>query len=367
MTPSPAIDLPFPEFEKRLKKLQEYQKSANLDAIFILSEVNLYYFTGLVCDNGVLVLKKGEEPVFYTDFRYIIMAQRKAPGLKSELLWAPRDEQDILSAAGKDWGRIGYEGAISAKRYLKLHDALPKAEWTDISEDIMTFRSIKSEAEQKLMRLAIQRNDEMFQNLIKHIKIGMTEWEMRNFVRGETDRLGQGEAFATIACVGKNAAECHHEPDETVLENGQSILIDQGVRVNHYCSDMTRCAFFGEPTPIYKELHKIVHEANRKAMAAVKPGVPCCDIHEIARSVIDKAGYGNNFGHALGHSVGLEIHENPNFSPNCKTLAQAGMLITIEPGIYLPGEIGIRLEDMILVTETGCELLSQTPHDWVIR
>ena len=359
---SPAGDLPFKEFAGRLKKFQGIQKKLKLDAVFILSEVNVYYFTGLTCDNAVLLCIDGKEPVFYTDFRYIVMARRKAPGLKSELLWAPSEEAETLASKGKKWGRIGYEGTISAARFLKLREAFPDAEWVDVSGDVMKMRSIKSPAEQRVIRRAIAANDMMYQNFLRQVQSGQTEWQMRSFIRREADRLGQGEAFSTIVCVGKNAAECHHEPDETALRQGQPILCDLGVLVDHYCSDMTRCAFIGTPTKLYRELHEVVHRANREAIKAVKPGVPCCDIDAIARDVIGKAGYGKNFGHGLGHSFGLEIHEMPAFSPRVSTPLAPGMVITVEPGIYLPGHIGIRLEDDILVTRTGCELLSKTEH-----
>ena len=360
---SPAADLPFAEFAKRLKKLQAYQKREKLDALFVLTEVNLYYFTGLTCDNGVLLAVRGKEPEFYTDFRYIVMAKRKAPGLKSELIWSARDEKQVLADKGKTWRRIGYEGKISASRFLSLKAAFPDAEWIDVSGGIMEMRSIKSSAEQRVMRRAIARNDDLFGMLLGQLEFGQTEWSMRAFVRRACDILGQGEAFDTIACVGANAAECHHEPDETVLTKGKPLLVDLGVRVDHYCSDMTRCVCFGRPTKLYTELHRIVHEANRAAIKAIKPGVPCCEIDAVARDYIAKAGYGKAFGHSLGHSVGLEIHEMPGFASTCKTPLKPGMLITVEPGIYLPNRAGVRLEDMILVTRTGCEILSQTPHD----
>jgi Xaa-Pro aminopeptidase len=139
-------------------------------------------------------------------------------------------------------------------------------------------------------------------------------------------------------------------------------LLDLGLKLDHYCSDMTRCVFFGTPTPLYRDLHTIVLEANQRAIRAIAPGALCCDIDAIARQHITKTGYGAYFGHGLGHAVGLEIHETPSFSSACKTALKPGMVLTVEPGIYLPGKAGLRIEDVVLVTRSGCEVLSQTPR-----
>jgi len=263
---------------------------------------------------------------------------------------------------GTGWRRVGYEGNMEAARFLRLQAALPDVEWIDISGTIAELRAIKSPAELRAVQAAIAANDQLFATLLKQITPGMSEWDVRALARQEANRLGQGEAFDTIACVGRNGAECHHHPDDTRLKYGQPLLIDLGLKLNHYCADMTRCVFYGRPTPRYRELYAIVLEANRKAIRSIKPGIPCCDIDAIARKHIDKAGFGMYFGHSLGHGLGLEVHESPSFSPNCKTVLKPGMVITVEPGIYLPGKLGVRIEDVIRVTRTGCEVLTQTPR-----
>jgi Xaa-Pro aminopeptidase len=361
-TPRPARDLPAAEFQARVKRLLASQKRQRLDACLLFTEVNRYYFTGLKTSNGLLLTQPGSEPTFYTDFRYLTSSKRQAPWLPCSLLWRQAEEQAKLGKLGKGWLRIGYEGSLDATRFLRLKAALPQAEWVDVSDLVSELRSVKSRAEQAVMRAAAAANDRLFAAVLKEIVPGMSEWEIRNRVRVEADRIGQGEAFDTIACVGKNGAECHHHPDETVLKRGQPLLIDLGVKLDHYCSDMTRCTFFGAPTRLYRDLHSIVLEANRRAIRAIRPGVPCCEIDEIARSHIAKAGYGAYFGHGLGHSVGLEIHEMPSFAVTCKTCLKPGMVLTVEPGIYLPGKIGIRIEDLVLVTRDGCDVLSQTPR-----
>ena len=359
----PARDLPSKEFAGRTRRLCALLERDRLDAALVLTEVNRYYFTGLLASNGLLLVQRRRTPVFYTDFRYLVMARRCLSFLPSRELWRAADEPSVISALGKAWRRVGYEGQLDAARFNRLKTALPQVEWVDVSARLSEMRAVKSLAEQRAVRAAAAANDRVFAEVLKGISPGQTEWDVRNSVRTWADRLGQGEAFDTIACVGRNAAECHHHPDETVLKRGQSLLIDLGVRLDHYCSDMTRSVFCGSPAPLYREILGVVLEANRKAIRAIRPGRRCADIDAVARRHIEKAGYGAHFGHGLGHALGLEIHEPPNFSAACKTELKPGMVLTVEPGIYLPGRLGVRIEDVVLVTRSGCEVLSQTPRE----
>lgn len=357
---NPAENLPQSEFVSRTKKLNGVLKRLKLDALFIHSEVNRYYFTGLMTSNGIILAERGEEPMFFTDFRYLIAARRDVQSMPSKLLWKAADHKKILAGFGSGWKRIGYEGSLSAARYLKMKEALPDAEWVDVCEEIAKLRSIKSVAERKAIRKACAANDRMLDMVLSQIEIGMCEWEISGIVRRTADLLGQGEAFDTIVCVGRNGAECHHHPGRTVLRKNKLLLTDLGVKVDHYCSDMTRTNVFGTPDKLYKKIYKIVLNANRKAISRIKPGVACEKIDKVARDYITKAGYGKLFDHGLGHGLGLEVHEAPNFSPGNKTVLKPGMVMTVEPGIYLPGRLGIRVEDVILVTRDGCEVLSSS-------
>jgi Xaa-Pro aminopeptidase len=334
-----------------------------LDALLVATDVNRYYLTGLETSNGLFLSERGQPPAFYTDFRYLVMAKGRLTFMPSKKIWRPADEPAVLAGMGAAWRRVGYEGSLSAARFNKLKEALPKVEWVDVGPELAVLRSVKSRAEQRVIRAAVAANDRLFAAALRQAVPGMTEWEIRLAVRREADRLGQGEAFDTIACVGRNAAECHHHPDETALKQGQLLLLDLGVRVDHYCSDMTRTVFLGKPPPALRDVHRIVLEANRKAVRAIRPGRRCDEIDAVARGHIEKAGYGDHFGHGLGHSLGLEIHESPNFASTCKTVLKPGMVLTVEPGIYLPGRLGVRIEDVILVTRDGCEVLSQTPRE----
>lgn len=362
MRPVPAQSLPPSEFQNRMKRLVSLVRKRKLDAVLLTDELTNYYFTGLSSDNGLLTVTAAG-PVYRTDFRYLVMARRVAPWLTCRQLWNPALEKEQLAELGKEWSRVGYEGSLSSTRYLAWKDALPQVEFTDVRPMTAELRSVKSRAELRVIRRAVLLNDAIFQAAVRHLEKGETEWGLRTKIRGLMDSFGQGEAFDTIVCAGKNAAECHHEPDVTPLRRGQTVLIDMGVKVDHYCSDMTRTFFWGKPSRLFTELYQLVHEANRAAIAAIKPGVPCCAIDAVARDYITRAGYGEAFQHSLGHSFGLFIHESPGFASRCETKLKPGMVITVEPGIYLPGRIGIRIEDDVLVTANGCEVLTQTPHE----
>jgi len=361
----PAENLPQSEFAARTRRLNGVMRRLKLDALFVMTEVNRYYFTGLLTSNGLIMAERGEEPLFFTDFRYLTAAKKELLCMPSKLLWSAKEEKGVLAGFGCCWKRVGYEGAISAARFNQLQAALPDVEWVDIQSEIGTLRSVKSAAESTAMRRACAANDRMLDNVLNQIEIGMTEWEISGLIRQEAEKLGQGVAFESIVCAGRNGAECHHHPDNTALRKNQLLLLDLGVKVDHYCSDMTRTTFFGKPGALYQKIYQIVRDANRKAISRIKPGVTCEEIDKVARDHISKAGYGKYFGHGLGHGLGLEVHESPNFSAGNKTVLKPGMVMTVEPGIYLPGRLGVRVEDVILVTRSGCDVISSADRSGV--
>jgi len=352
----PARQLPILEFDTRIKELDARRVRQSLDAVFVITQINRHYLTGLDASNGLLLL--ADAPAFYTDFRYLIMARKCVSFLPVQRLWKSSEEQDALAKLGKGWRRVGYEGSLDAKRFEAFRAALPQAEWVDISDIINEMRSVKSPAEQQALRRAVRANDTVFARVRGQLRDGMREWDVRNIIRREMDIVGQGEAFDTIVCAGRNSAECHHHPDGTVLRKDRPVLIDMGVKLDHYCSDMTRSFCLGAAPPFYREIHRIVQDANRKAIKAIRPGRACADIDAVARKHIAAAGYGKYFDHSLGHALGMEVHETPSFAPSGKGVLKPGMVLTVEPGIYFPGRFGIRIEDVILVTPDGCEVLT---------
>ncbi len=362
MTSLPPRSQPAKEYERRIRALVTTLRRRNLDGAVITEGVSRLYYTGFESTAGTLLVDAAEGLVFIVDFRYILMARKAMPFAKCVL--QKSGAPSCVKHHTRKWRTAGYEARMSVASFDRLKAQLGHIEsWTAVDDAISSQRSVKSKAEQAILRKAIAANDKLYAKVLGQIRPGMTEWEVRGLFRRIADEVGQGESFDTIVCAGANGAECHHDPDLTPIPKRGPVLMDFGVLVDHYCSDMTRCISFGKPSPLYRKIYDIVLEANRKAIAKLRPGMTGEEVDAIARRHIKKAGYGDAFGHSLGHSVGMEIHEGPNFSPREERVIKPGMVITVEPGIYLPGRLGVRIEDIVLVTRNGCECLTQSPRE----
>ena len=347
-------------FDERLATLAAKAAKRRLDAILLFGEANVRAVTDMACDNGCLVVRPGAAPVFLTDFRYVPMAHRVAPWLKTVQL---RRGQTFAQAAKRllprGVRRLGYEGSVPASRYLSLEKAFRRAALVDVAEDVLALRAVKTLPEIAKITEAVALNDEIWLLARKEIHPGMTEKDIQRVIRGFMNALGDGEAFETIVCAGANAAECHHVPDDTVWRRGEPLLVDMGVKLQGVCSDMTRNVKAARD-PEYAKVYDIVLAANEAAIAAAKPGITAGALDKVARDVIRKAGYGKAFGHSLGHGVGYEIHEEPTARAKSKTVLEPGMFVTIEPGIYLEGKLGVRIEDLALITPDGCRVITRS-------
>ena len=327
-------------------ELSKLAKRRRLDELVVIGEANLVAFAGIRCDNGALVVSGGDA-VFYTDFRYTAMVHRKAPALKTRDL-------KRLKLSGR---RIGYESSVTKARYDRLVKLAPRAaKFVDIAEDLLSLRAVKTVSELELLRAAEKLNCEIWEEARGRFAAGMTERVMAGVIQTLMIERGEGEAFATIVCVGKHAAECHHEPDDTVWNGREPVLVDMGVKLNGVCSDLTRNVPPARQSALYRKVYALVKEAHDAAIAAARPGLTAKALDAVARGVIKKGGFGKCFGHSLGHGVGYEIHESPAVAKRgAKTVLKPGMVVTIEPGIYLEGNLGVRIEDMIVITPDGCE------------
>jgi Xaa-Pro aminopeptidase len=217
------------------------------------------------------------------------------------------------------------------------------------------------------MRRAVGLGDEVFRRTVGEIRPGMTEWNIRRVLRRWIDDLDAGqESFDCIVSAGSNASKPHAQVTRRVWGVRQPLLIDMGVRLDNYCSDLTRMVFAAEPSPRMREIYGIVLTAQRRAIEAVRPGRTGREVDAAARRYIEKRGFGKCFGHGLGHGLGLEIHEAPTLNRWSRCVLQPGMVMTIEPGIYLPGIGGVRIEDVVLVTRDGCEILTGMAKDLLI-
>ena len=336
-----------------------------LDAAVLFGQKNILSLVGVDCDNGALVID-GDRVRYTTDFRYVPAVRRLAPGFP--VVDSHRDLDGTVLRFLRDvrpLRRIGFEGDVPASRYLDLAKRLPRTKFVDIGSDVLDLRAIKTPEEIARLTATVALNDRIWRMARKDFRPGMTEKDIQRVIRAYMNALGDGESFETIVCAGANAAECHHVSDDTVWRKGEPLLVDMGVKLDGICSDMTRCipAKSGKAkkgTDEYAKIYALVLKANMAAIAAAKPGMTGRQLDAVARRIICKAGYGKAFGHALGHGVGYEIHESPVASPRSDTVLKPGMAFTIEPGIYLPGKLGVRIEDLVVITETGCEVLSRS-------
>ena len=348
----------------RTEELEKIARKRKLDLVLVADQANIRALTGINCDNAILALEIGRvgqagRVGLYTDFRYIPMVHRVAPSLKC---------CDIKRfGKGKRrprrFNRIGYESSISHAKFLEWQKKFPKAKFVDISKDLAVIRAVKTPEEIAALRAAEKLNCEIWETARGKFKAGMTERQMARIIQKMMIEKGEGEAFATIVCVGKNAAECHHEPDDTVWNGREPVLVDMGVKLNGVCSDLTRnliprSSRTARVSRTYRQVYQLVLKANLAAIAAAKPGMTGKALDKVARDVIKEGGFGKCFGHSLGHGVGYEIHEAPYAAKKGKMVLKPGMLVTIEPGIYLEDNLGVRIEDLVLITETGCEVLS---------
>ena len=350
-------------FAGRLAAFAAKLRKRGISAALVYGEANQKGLVGFGCDNGCLCLDADGKAVFHTDFRYIPAAKREAPWLDVRDMACLR-AADICRPRGRKF-RIGYEGEIPASRYLALGRMFRSAELVDVGNDLLLLRAVKTPDEIARIRKAVSLNDRIWCEVRREIKPGLTEKEIQRMIRARMNDLGDGEAFETIVCAGVNAAECHHVPDGTVWRRGEPLLVDMGVKLGGYCSDMTRCIGGAGRRSAghsrYGEIYELVLSANLAAIAAAKPDISGKQLDAVAREIICRAGYGRKFGHALGHGVGIEIHELPVASKRSDTVLKPGMLVTIEPGVYVEGELGVRIEDLVLITEGGCEVLTTSP------
>lgn len=353
------------EYVRRAKRLREKVCRARLDALIVVTPVNRRYITGFSSSNGVLLVLPDKNPVFLTDFRYLEMARKDIVGCVVRPLESLA--KDLPSISRGRWKTVGFEGMVSVAMLERMQAALPEAkDWQRSGHLLAELRSVKSRCEQAALRRAVALGDAVYLNTIAEVRPGMTEWDIRRVLRGHLDRLdAEGESFDCIVSIGSNASKPHAQVTGKILRKNQSLLIDMGVRLGGYCSDLTRCAFTGPPSPKMAEIYQVVLDAQQAALAKVAAGITGREVDRVARRVIERAGYGVYFGHGLGHGVGLEIHEEPRLGKQSDTVLKPGMVVTIEPGIYLPGVGGVRIEDMIIVRSKGCENLTTVPKDTI--
>lgn len=335
-----------------------------LDAMLVSSPANVRYLTGFTGSNGALLVLAGEA-ILVTDPRYAIQASRevscramvsKGPILPTVAAFVARRR---LRRLGFERAAMSYDGYDILRTRLPLNTSLePVAGWLE------AHRTIKSTAEIELIRRSVATNSRAFEQAARRVRPGMRERDLAAEIDHQMRRLGaEKPAFETIVAAGERSALPHARPTDAVLEPRQLVLIDMGAFQDGYASDMTRMLFLGTPDARVKRLYRAVLEAQLAAIDAVRPGVTTAYVDRQARRVLKACDLDRAFVHSTGHGLGLEIHELPRIGKKDKTRLAAGMAITIEPGVYLEGAGGIRIEDTVVVTARGCEVLTPTSKD----
>ncbi len=352
-----------------LNNLKAFLKEKNAAAL-IMSEENICYFTSFHSTNGYLVVT-GEKAFFFTDSRYIEAAENKITSCDEVLLLKNMKEELAPFIASLNKTELFVESErITLSRYNEL-----KTLFSDIvingngelDKAIAEIRTVKTEAQVNTIIKAQRVAEKAFEHILSFIKVGKTEKEIALeleyfMLKNEADGL----SFETIAVSGKNSSMPHGVPTDKKVENGDFITMDYGAVIDFYHSDMTRTVAVGEVSSKQIDVYETVLKAQEEAFKKMKAGVLCKDVDKAARDVISAKGYGSFFGHGLGHGVGVEIHEAPSLNPSSAVVLKEGHIVTNEPGIYLPGEFGVRIEDMALITKDGYKNLTDCEKKLII-
>lgn len=355
--------------EARLRRLRAEIAARKLGGLLVTDISNVFYLTGFTGSTAAAVVT-GDQCHILVDPRYTIQAGHECTSSKV----AEYTGKSTIAAAGElindlHLGRLGYEAdQITVSSYRRLRSIVHRNTATNATKGIAeTLRRIKDAGEIEIIRKAAEIADAAFDSVVKAIRVGVSEKDVALLIDSTMRKLGADkEAFDTIAAFGPNAACPHASPTDDLIQAGGLLKMDFGARYRHYNSDITRTVSIGKPTDKHKEVYNTVLDAQLKAIDAIAPGRPGKEIDSIARDYIASMGYGSNFGHGLGHALGILVHDGPALSQTSDVILQPGMIVTVEPGIYIEGWGGVRIEDDILVTESGCEVLTHATKKMLV-
>ena len=343
-----------------LVALQAFLTKETYGGAILISPINLHYFagfTGTTPDKAYMI----------TDSRYTEQAKEQCEGYEviqyTGDVYAPI--KSILASSKIRLSTCCFEGNyMSVDVFQEVCDTLNETEF--LSFDFASLRIVKRDDELQCLRQAFRIADESFAAMLPQLKVGMTENEARIILETEMLQRGSREpSFTTIVASGYRSSMPHGVASDKVMERGDFVTFDFGAMYSGYHSDMTRTIVLGKASDEQKKLYSIVQEAQSRGVAFIKEGVTGAEVDAVCRNYIKEQGYGSNFGHGTGHGVGLDIHELPVASPRSKDILTENMVVTVEPGIYLPGYMGLRIEDTVIVTKEGCEILTKTPKDLI--
>ena len=349
--------------QNRIDRIMEQLEGMGVSQMLIVDPMSIFYLTGVYNDPHErfygLLLKKDGNHIYFLNNLFSIPQE---VGAKKVWYSDTDPAMDIVAEYVDKDAPLGVDKDLKARFLLPLMEKRAASAFINTSLAVDVVRGIKDEEEQEKMRAASRINDLAMAELKKLVHPGVTEREIADQLLEIYQNLGaDGFSFTPLIAFGPNAADPHHGPDDTVLKEGDVVLFDVGCIKDGYCADMTRSFYFGSVSDAHREIHEIVRAANEAAIAKVKPGIPLKELDAAARDLITAKGYGPQFNHRLGHFIGLAFHDFGDVSAKNETVAVPGMIFSIEPGIYLVGDTGVRIEDLVLVTEDGCEVLNKAP------
>lgn len=344
--------------EKKIAKLRNYMAESGLDSVIIKDLKNVYYYSGYTGTSAYLLITLVHLYLF-TDFRYIEQSQSQCP--MYEICDVAKVKiEDYLSK----YANTGFENlSISYNDYLELNKKANKL--IPLGDKLLEFRSIKDDGEISNIQKAEEIGDSAFEKLLSYAKEGMTEREIALFLEFEMKKLGASAlSFDTIVASGARGALPHGVATDKKISRGELVTVDFGCVYNGYCSDMTRTFAVGDILDKLGKIYETVLLAQTTSLDMIKSGVKASDVHMNAFNIIQEK-YPNTFGHGLGHGLGLDIHESPNLSPRNEKPLKCGNVVTVEPGIYIPHLAGVRIEDVVVVTDKGCKNLTKSPKNLI--
>ena len=357
-----------PDFATRRNKLIRSLKSAGVDALLVSSESNVRYLTGFTGDSSWLFVSRGNT-LLISDSRYSTQIADECPELRAEIRDVGKSMSELTAMVVKAsrTGRLGLEGDyVTVAQHVALEEKIDSAKLVVTSSLTEQLRAVKDKWEIAETKHAIYQAERGIAVTRASLRPDQSELEIRFTLEASMRNFGAvGPAFESIVGVGPNAALPHAHAGSRQVGESSLLLIDWGAQTKSgYRSDLSRVFFTGRITKKMENVYETVLVAQQTAIQQIKPGVACKDVDAVARGVIAEAGYGRRFGHALGHGVGLDIHEAVRLGPQSKETFKAGMIVTVEPGIYLEGRFGIRIEDDVLVTRDGSEVLTSVPREF---
>ncbi|HXG11029.1 MAG TPA: Xaa-Pro peptidase family protein [Gemmataceae bacterium] len=351
---------------QRREKLMHALRQEGLDALLVSSPVNVTYLTGFSGESSYLILAP-QRTILVSDFRFVEQIAEECPDLEAHIRppsqALPLAVAEVLDKLG--FRSIGFEsGHLNVAEYEILREKTPSLDWKGGRDRVEQLRAIKDPSEVAQIREAIAIAERAFAAFRSLLRPTDSEKDLADALEGYVRRAGGwGTSFPSIVAVGDRAALPHAPPTARTVGEGELLLVDWGASGRFYKSDLTRVLAPRRISTKLEEVYTVVLRAQERAIQRIRPGVKAHDVDAEARAVIAEAGFGDSFGHGVGHGLGLQVHEAPFMRPTSETVLQAGMVMTVEPGIYLPGWGGVRIEDDVLVTPDGCEVLTHVARD----